>query len=88
MIGMGCRLRNGFNTGAVFARGSTVQQSAEALPALRCLRQTLKQRNTAHIIRQEYTNSKTGADLVKIYFLETNFEFDVQVTVHRDEFLQ
>jgi hypothetical protein len=56
MIGIGCGLRERFNTGAVFARGSTVQQSAETLPRLRCLRQTLKQRKTAHMIRHEYTN--------------------------------
>jgi hypothetical protein len=65
MIGMRRRLRNGFNTGAVFARGSTVQQSTETLPGLRCLRQTLKQNETAHIIRQEYTNSKTWPILLK-----------------------
>jgi hypothetical protein len=65
MIGMRRRLWNGFNTGAVFARGSAVQQSTETLPGLRCLRQTLKRRNTAHIIRREHTNSKTKLILLK-----------------------
>ena len=72
---MRCRLCNRFDSRAVFARGSAVQQSTETLPRLRCLRQTLKKKKGTQLTYTErIVQQQDKTDQVKVYFIEMNLE--------------